>query len=317
MGRSTRLYFATDLHGSDKCFRKFVNAAAVYHPDVMVLGGDLAGKAIQGITRNAGGRYHCTFRGTTYDVEAGPELDALERMIADHGYYPVRAEPGELEAKRADGTMDRLFLELMRERLGQWLTIADERLRPQRKPMYWMLGNDDPPELAALLDQAAWGENAEGKVLPLDDDHEMVSWGYSNKTPWDSYREMTEDQLRETLDRLCQGLRAPERAVLNVHVPPYGTGLDEAPQLDATLTVQTSVGQVKLVPVGSTAVRESLERVQPLLGLHGHIHESHGFKQLGRAVAVNPGSDYGTGALNGVLVTLERDRVKAHQFVRG
>ena len=213
--------------------------------------------------------------------------------------------------------MDRLFLELMRERLGQWLTIADERLRPQRKPMYWMLGNDDPPELAALLDQAAWGENAEGKVLPLDEDHEMVSWGYSNKTPWDSYREMTEDQLRETLDRLCQGLRAPERAVLNVHVPPYGTGLDEAPQLDATLTVQTSVGQVKLVPVGSTAVRESLERVQPLLGLHGHIHESHGFKQLGRAVAVNPGSDYGTGALNGVLVTLERDRVKAHQFVRG
>jgi len=317
VGRSTRLYFATDLHGSDKCFRKFVNAAAVYRPDVMVLGGDLAGKAIQGITRNAGGRYHCSFRGTKYDVEAGPELDALEKSIADHGYYPVRAEPGELEAKQRDGSMDRLFLERMRDRLGQWLMIADERLRPQQKPMYWMLGNDDPPELAALLDGAAWGQNAEGKVLHLDDDHEMVSWGFSNKTPWDSYREMTEDQLRETLDRLCQRLGAPERAVLNVHGPPYGTGLDEAPELDATLTVQTSVGQVKLVPVGSTAVRETLERVQPLLGLHGHIHESHGFKQLGRAIAVNPGSDYGTGALNGVLITLERDRVKAHQFVRG
>ena len=317
MARSTRLYFATDLHGSEKCFRKFVNAASVYRPDVMVLGGDLAGKAIQGITRLTGGRYHCTFRGTSYDVEAGPELDGLERMIADHGYYTVRAEPGELEAKKVAGLLDGVFLELMRERLTRWLTLADERLRPQKKPMYWMLGNDDPPELAALLNQAAWGQNAEGKVLPLDDEHEMVSWGYSNKTPWDSYREMTEDQLRDTLDRLCQGLRAPERAVLNVHVPPYGTGLDEAPQLDATLTVQTSVGQVKLVPVGSTAVRECLERVQPLLGLHGHIHESHGFKQLGRAVAVNPGSDYGTGALNGVLVTLERDRVKAHQFVRG
>jgi len=317
VGRSTRLYFATDLHGSDKCFRKFVNAAAVYRPDVMVLGGDLAGKAIQGITRKPGGRYHGTFRGTSYDVEAGPELDALERMIADHGYYPVRADPGELEAKRADGSMDRLFLELMRERLGQWLTLADERLRPQKKPLYWMLGNDDPPELAALLDRAPWGESAEGKVLHLDDDHEMVSWGYSNKTPWDSYREMTEDELRETLDRLCAGLSSAERAVLNVHVPPYGTGLDEAPELDATLTVQTSVGQVKLVPVGSTAVRETLERVQPLIGLHGHIHESHGFKQLGRAVAVNPGSDYGTGTLNGVLITLERDRVKAHQFVRG
>jgi len=317
VGRSTRLYFATDLHGSDKCFRKFVNAAAVYHPDVMVLGGDLAGKAIQGITRNAGGRYHCTFRGTSYDVEAGPELDTLERLIADHGFYPVRADPGELQAKRRDGTMDRLFLELMRERLAQWLALADERLRPQAKPLYWMLGNDDPPELAALLDQAAWGQAAEGKNLQLDDDHELLSWGFSNKTPWDSYREMTEDQLRETLDRLCAGLRAPERAVLNVHVPPYGTGLDDAPELDANLTVQTAVGQVKLIPVGSVAVRECLERVQPLLGLHGHIHESHGFRKLGRTVAVNPGSDYGTGTLNGVLVTLDRDRVKAHQFVRG
>src|SRR5438309_11203933 len=121
VGRSTRLYFATDLHGSDKCFRKFVNAAAVYKPDVMVLGGDLAGKAIQGITRNAGGRYHCTFRGTTYDVEAGPQLDGRERMIADHGYYPVRGGPGQLEAERADGAMDRLVPVLKRDRLAERL----------------------------------------------------------------------------------------------------------------------------------------------------------------------------------------------------
>jgi Icc-related predicted phosphoesterase len=316
VARSLKLYFATDLHGSDKCFRKFVNAGAVYRPDVMVLGGDLAGKAIQGITR-ANGRYRVSFRGTSYDVEEGPELEALERMIADHGYYPVRAEPGELESKKAAGQLDALFLQQMRDRLARWLTIADERLRPQKKPMYWMLGNDDPPELAALLDQAPWGTNAEGEVLALDDDHEMVSLGYSNKTPWDSYREMTEDQLTDVLSELCSGLKAPQRAVVNVHVPPYGTGLDEAPQLDANLTVQASLGQVKFGAVGSTAVRECLQRVQPLLGLHGHIHESHGFKQLGRTIAVNPGSDYGTGTLNGVLITLERDRVKAHQFVRG
>ena len=317
MARSTRLYFATDLHGSDKCFRKFVNAAAVYKPDVLVLGGDLAGKAIQGIIRQPNRRYQCSFRGTAYDVEEGPELENLERLIADHGFYPVRAEPGELEARKASGQLDALFLQLMRDRLSRWLTIADERLRPQKKPMFWMLGNDDPPELAMLLDQAPWGTNAEGEVLPLDNEHEMVSLGYSNKTPWDSYREMTEDQLRETLGELCQGLRTPERAVLNVHVPPHGTGLDEAPQLDSSLTVQTAVGQVKLVPVGSTAVKECIERVQPLLGLHGHIHESPGFKRMGRTIAINPGSDYGTGALNGVLVTLEKDRVKAHQFVRG
>ena len=316
MASALRLYFATDLHGSDKCFRKFINAAGVYRPDVMVLGGDLAGKAIQGITRQQGGRYRCSFRGTAYDVAEGPQLDDLEKMIADHGFYPVRAEPGELEQRRADGSIDGLFLQLMEERLHRWTELAAERLKAQGKRLLWMLGNDDPPSLAALLDEAPWGEHAEGKLLQLNG-HEIVSWGYSNKTPWDSYREMTEDQLRETFDRLMGDLRNPERAVLNLHVPPYDTGLDEAPRLNANLQVQTALGQVKLVPVGSIAVRECLERLQPLLGLHGHIHESQGFRKLGRTIAVNPGSDYGTGALNGVLVTLEADRVKAHQFVRG
>lgn len=317
MARSTRIYFATDLHGSDKCFRKFVNAGAVYRPDAMVLGGDLAGKAIQGITRNAGGRYHCKFRGTDYDLEAGPELDQLERLIADHGFYPYREEPGELERRRAEGTLDDLFLELMRVRLSSWLQLADDRLRPQGKPVFWMLGNDDPPLLAQLLDGAPWGTHAEGRTLHLDDDHELVSWGYSNVTPWNSYREMTEEQLGQTLERLTANLAQPERAVLNVHVPPFDTGLDEAPLLDANLQVQAAAGQVKMVPVGSPAVRALIERLQPLVGLHGHIHESTGFRKLGRTVVINPGSDYGSGTLNGALVTLEPDRVKAHQLVRG
>jgi Icc-related predicted phosphoesterase len=105
--------------------------------------------------------------------------------------------------------------------------------------------------------------------------------------------------------------------VFNLHVPPYGTGLDEAPELDSELRVQTAVGQVKMAAVGSTAVKEVIERFQPLASLHGHVHESAGFRRLGRTIAINPGSDYGTGALNGVLITLEKDKVKAHQFVRG
>ena len=57
--------------------------------------------------------------------------------------------------------------------------------------------------------------------------------------------------------------------------------------------------------------------MQPLLGLHGHIHEATGVRRSGRTLAVNPGSDYSTGALNGALITLERDKVAAHQLVRG
>lgn len=317
MAAKTRIYFATDLHGSSKCFRKFINAGTAYGVDVLVLGGDLAGKALQTIVRGVDGLYHCSFVGTDYAVEPGPELDALEKLIADHGYYAYRAEAGELDARRADGSLDGLFVELMRARLGEWLALANERLRPTGKRLFFMLGNDDPAELRTLLDEAPWGLHGEGQVVRLDDDHEMISWGYSNITPWHSHREMTEDQLTAAIDEMAGRLEAPERAIVNVHVPPFGSGLDEAPVLDANLTVQTAVGQVKFAPVGSTAVRDALHRIQPLLGLHGHIHESAGIRRLGRTIAINPGSDYGTGVLNGALITLERDKVSAHQLVRG
>ena len=195
MAKGTLLYFVSDLHGSSMCFRKFVNATQVYKPTVLVLGGDVAGKAIQSIVKGPNGRWNCTFVGNRYELTEGPELAGLERLIADHGYYPYRAEPGELEAMEADGTLDDLFLRLMRERLAEWLDIADTRLRPKGVPLYLMLGNDDPPELAALLDQAPWGVHAEGKVVQLDDEHEMISWGYANTTPWHTYREQNEQQL--------------------------------------------------------------------------------------------------------------------------
>ena len=312
----TRLYFVSDLHGSDKCFRKFLNGGPIYGADAMVLGGDLAGKAIQSITRAPGGRFKFTFRGTAYDLDDGDELRAVEQLIADHAFYTCRADPGELAAKQADGTLDDLFLTLISERLRQWLQLADERLRPRNIPVCWMLGNDDPPELAPMLDEAPWGTHCEGRDV-LVGGHEMISWGYANTTPWHTYREMTDDELRAVYDRLAGELGDAGHAIFNFHPPPYDTGLDEAPMLDETLKIQTAAGQAKMIPVGSHAVREILERAQPLLGLHGHIHESAGFRKIGRTVALNPGSDYGTGVLNGVLVTLEPEKVKAYQFVRG
>lgn len=314
----TLVYFVSDLHGSSKCFRKFVNSTQVYKPTVLILGGDLAGKAIQSIVRGPGGVWRCSFIGTRYELSDGPELADLERLISDHGYYPYRAEPGEVEAMEADGTLDHLFLRLMRERLAEWLEIADTRLRPRGVPLYLMLGNDDPIELGEMLDQAPWGVHAEGKVVRLDDEHEMISWGYSNPTPWHTYREQDEQKLAAAYAAMADKLERPERAVFNLHPPPYGTQLDEAPALDENLRVRAVLGQVQYAPVGSTAVREiELER-QPLAGLHGHIHEASGIRRLGtrKSLIVNPGSDYSTGALNGALVSLSKDRADA-QLVRG
>jgi Icc-related predicted phosphoesterase len=279
----------------------------------------VAGKAIQSIVRGPNGRWNCTFIGNRYELTEGSELTELERMIADHGYYPYRAEPGELEAMEADGTLDDLFLRLMRERLAEWLDIADTRLRPQGVPLYLMLGNDDPPELAEMLDQAPWGVHAEGKVVPLDDEHEMISWGYANTTPWHTYREQNEQQLAVAYSAMADKLEHPERAVFNLHPPPFDTQLDDAPALDENLTVQATLGQVQMKAVGSTAVRDIVAERQPLVGLHGHIHESSGIRRLGkkrRGLVLNPGSDYSTGALNGALVSLNKDRAEA-QLVRG
>ena len=317
MGRKTRVYFATDLHGSSKCFRKFLNAGPAYGADVLILGADLGGKAIQGIVRGTRGRWHARFIGTDHDVAEGAELEALEKLIEDHGYYPYRAEPGELEARQADGTLEALFLELMAGRLKAWMDLADERLRPKGIPLHVMLGNDDPQELRPILDDASWAVHAEGHVLALDESHELISWGYSNLTPFHSHREQTEADLAAAIASMTSQLRDPARAVFNLHVPPIASGLDEAPMLDENLTIQQSAGQVKFAPAGSTAVREAIEQVQPQLSLHGHIHESAGIRRIGRTIAINPGSDYATGALNGALVTLERDKVATHQLVRG
>ena len=72
-----------------------------------------------------------------------------------------------------------------------------------------------------------------------------------------------------------------------------------------------------LTPVGSTAVRELIERIQPVLALHGHIHESRGVANIGKTVAINPGSSYTEGVLQGVIVTLSGDKVVGQQLVTG
>jgi len=317
MAQKIKLFFATDVHGSEQCFRKFLNAGAAYGPDVMVLGGDVAGKAVQAIVRVGDDRYRFTFRGREHDLTDGDELRHVERLISDNGYYPWRSAPGELDGRVADGTVDTLLLELMRERLAAWMALADERLRPQDLPAFWMLGNDDPPELEPLLESAPWGTHADDRVCDLGDGHALVSLGYANTTPWNSQRELPEEELGARLDALFAQVEEPRRAVLNAHVPPYMSGLDEAPVLDEGLRVQTAAGQVKMGAVGSTAVRDAIERHRPMASLHGHVHESAGFRRIGKTLAVNPGSDYGTGALNGALLVLDGEKVRAHQLVRG
>ncbi len=98
------------------------------------------------------------------------------------------------------------------------------------------------------------------------------------------------------------------RAIFNFHAPPYGTGLDEAPALDDTL--RPMHGGAVMKPVGSTAVRDAINKHQPMLSVHGHIHESRAIKRMNRTLAINPGSVYGDGVLQGAVIELDKKKAK-------
>ena len=80
--------------------------------------------------------------------------------------------------------------------------------------------------------------------------------------------------------------------------------IDQAPKLDEKAQVKIRYGSPEMVPVGSKSVRQAMEEYQPLLGLHGHIHESTGLERIGRTLCVNPGSSYMQGMLNAFVIDL-------------
>jgi Icc-related predicted phosphoesterase len=317
--RRCRLFYASDIHGSDRCFRKWLNAARFYRVDALVFGGDIAGKIVVPIVRLSENRYVVEVHGRMLELAPGEELERVRAQVRASGRYDVVMDPDEKRVydERPDLVASELFPAAMRQSVRSWLELAEQRLEEARIPGFVMLGNDDHPELAGLL-AGNWLRYVEEQVVELPGGFEMISFGYSNRTPWDSPRELDDDDLGARVEALAGKLEDPEHAVFNLHCPPHGTHLDQAARLDDQFRPVTQGGQVVTGPVGSRAVRRLIERYQPLLGLHGHIHESPGVQRLGRSFVLNPGSDYGGGVLRGALVILDRGKgVRSWQLVQG
>jgi uncharacterized protein len=311
-----RIYYASDIHGSERLWRKFLNAAKAYEAPVIVMGGDVTGKAIVPLIERPEG-YEMELFGRRELLMDEQQVKDAEARIGANGMYPHRLTPEEL---RRVGAMppqerERWFAEVMLETFERWLQLAEERLQDTDVRCFLMPGNDDPVSVQAAIEQAHRVEACEDRIVQIDG-HAMISLGYSNRTPWDTPRELDEDELYERVDRLAAKLDDPGRAVFNLHVPPYDSTLDTAPELDEDFGVVMQGSEPKMIPVGSTAVRELIERYQPMLSLHGHVHESAGATRIGRTLCVNPGSDYHTGRIAGCLLALRDDRVR-HQFVTG
>jgi len=314
----TRLFFATDVHGSQKAMQKFVWAGKFYKVDVLVLGGDITGKAVVPIVALPDGSYQVKVAGTLQQVQTEEELKKLETQLQNVGKYIYRTTPEEIDhLSTNDAAIEELFSCVMTESIQRFLQHAKEYLKGTGIRFYVQVGNDDPLGVKAHLDESDFAINPEEKVVEIDQFHEMISLGHSNLTPWNCPGDIPEEELRDKIEHLASQVTNMDNCIFNLHCPPFDTELDIAPELDENLTVVFHQGKISMVSVGSTAVRESIEKHQPLLGLHGHIHESRGAYKIGRTVCINPGSEYSEGVLRGVIVNLDKKGMKGHQFVSG
>jgi uncharacterized protein len=313
----TRLFFATDIHGSEVCWKKFLNAGKFYNVDVLILGGDMTGKALVPITQLPDGRFRATLLQQEFTLNTEDEVREMERRVGSRGYYPFRVTPAELaEFESNPALVDAFFHSQMRSVLQRWMALADERLAGSGRRCYVCPGNDDHVETDQIILASSHVNLAEGKCVDLGDGFSMVSTGWSNITPWHTFRELPEPELAAKIEAIIPAEADMRRMVFNFHCPPYGSNLDEAPEIDDDLNVKEA-GRA-LVPVGSTAVRDAILTHQPLLTLHGHIHEGKGVARLGKTLAINAGSLYEQGVLQGVVVELHpRKGIKSYTLTTG
>jgi len=326
-GKSTKpkttLFFATDVHGSERTWRKFINAGKFYNADILVMGGDIIGKLAIPIIREKDGSYRATLQGR---VERFADQDALKGLlerIGILGFYSKVMDEEEFRALQGDPyAIDGLFHDLARQRLESWVALAEERLRGSGIRCYITGGNDDFSDVLAVLPSDGDGalRACEGEVLPIDGRHTMASLGISTPTPWHTPREVTEDELGTLIEELVSRVPDPSHCIFNFHDPPNDSTLDTCPMLDWTTDPPSHIvkgGQVVLHGAGSRSVRHAVETHQPLLGLHGHIHESPGVIRIGRTVCANPGSEYGEGVLRGFLASLGDGKIESYQLTSG
>ena len=311
-----RVYFATDIHGSDRCFRKFIAAARAYEADALILGGDIAGKAIVPLTRMPTGKVEFAYHGARQVVDE-TEAEQVRENIAGTGLYPRYCTPEETDRLGSDLSFrEEIFDAVISEQVAGWCRLAAQRL-PSHVPCVITPGNDDPLAIDPVLEAAERIMCPEREVVALGP-IQLASLGNTNRTPWDTPREFEEAELAVQIDAILDGADAEASLVLNFHCPPHDSGLDTAAKLDAELRPVVVSGAAMQIPVGSTAVREAIVQYRPTVGLHGHIHESAGVWRCGPSTCLNPGSEYGSGVLKGALVQFDVDgRYRTHLLTTG
>ena len=318
MAENLRIFFVTDLHGSERCFSKFLNAGKFYKTNTLIMGGDITGKLMIPIVKELDGRFEATYADAKHVAKNDTELQELEKEIRFEGYYPYLTTPSEMdELQNSPQKVEVVFKKLMLDNVQRWVNLIEQHLRGSGISVYVTGGNDDLREISPILQSSDFVIDPEEKVVYLDSKHPMLSTGWSNPTPWKTPRECSEEELTGKIEEMTSQIKDFKNCVFNTHVPPIDSGLDTAPKLDANLKPVVEGGEMAVAPAGSTAIRAAIEKYQPLLGLHGHIHESKGFVNIGRTLCINPGSEYSEGILRGVIVELGDGKIKNYLLTQG
>ncbi|HET9248605.1 MAG TPA: metallophosphoesterase, partial [Actinomycetota bacterium] len=276
------------------------------------------GKAMVPIVQRANGTWEASLQDHKDTLESEDAIIEFEKRVMNRGYYPIRVSDQEYVAMQEDEDLvDKRFKEVMLEGTERWIAMAEDKLAGSGIRVIACPANDDMFEIDDLLKDAQVVETGDEEHPIQLGDFTMVSMGWTNPTPWDTFREAEEPDLAVRIERALSAATAPETTIFNFHAPPYGSNLDNAPALNADLTY-VSGGQA-IRPVGSTSVHESIERYQPLLSLHGHIHESKGAARIGKTLALNPGSSYEEGILQSAVITIDdkKRKVKNYQLLNG
>jgi Icc-related predicted phosphoesterase len=311
-----RILYGSDFHGSEAVFRKFISAGLQYKANIMIVGGDVTGKAMIPVIHQGNGRYQAYLFGADQVATNPGELEKIRKSISNVGFYPILLEKDETEALEADpAKMAARFEQEMCQRVREWLRLAEEKLIPQNISMFFMAGNDDLSSIDETIAEFQHVQNPDMQHFFLENGYELVGNSNANMTPWACARDIEEDLLAGKLEELAGSIQNPEHTIAVLHVPPIGSGLDTCPDLDKDLKIITQGGQVVMKSAGSIAVKNFIEKIQPMLSLHGHIHESPGYVRIGRTLSINAGSEYAEGILKAAIVNLEGGKVKGHMLI--
>jgi uncharacterized protein len=301
-----RIYFCSDIHASRKCWKKFLNSWKFYDADHIIVGGDITGKFVVPIIQISPNTYTASFLGIQRKIDSAETLESLQTRIADAGQYWFMTDPDEYATYNGNQTkVDALFRRLVAERAEEWMAEADQKLKGTGVRCFVSAANDDFLEIDDVIAGSEVIEDPNGKVIELDGGFELLGMGWGNPTPWACPRDISEADLAGRIDNVASQVHDMDRAIFNLHVPPLGSGLDVAPKLDDYLRPRVGGGGLEMIPVGSTATRDAIQKYHPMIGVHGHIHESKGVRKLDGVTIANPGSEYGEGILDGLLIDID------------